>query len=39
LQLAVQWLGWSGQWSPPLEHRQDWFAEARCAARGLGWLV
>jgi hypothetical protein len=32
LLLAVQWLGWSAGWSPPLEHRHDWFLEAvRCA--------
>ena len=32
LQLAVQWLGWSPDWRPPAEHRQDWLAEAvRCA--------
>lgn len=28
LHLAVQWLGWSGDWAPPPEHRQDWLAEA-----------
>lgn len=27
--VALQWLGWSEQWSPPPEHRHDWAAEAR----------
>lgn len=25
---AVQWLGWSRDWTPPPEHRQDWLSEA-----------
>jgi hypothetical protein len=34
LALSVQWLGWSEQWSPPPEHRQDWLDEAlRLAAK------
>lgn len=28
LHLAVQWLGWTPDWSPPPEHRQDWRASA-----------
>ena len=28
LHLAVQWLGWSLDWTPPPEHRQDWLGEA-----------
>ena len=28
LHLAVQWLGWSSDWSPPREHAQDWLGEA-----------
>ena len=28
LHVAVQWLGWSPAWSPPPEHRQDWFQQA-----------
>jgi len=28
LHLAVQWLGWSGNWTPPKEHAQDWLGEA-----------
>ena len=39
LHLAVQWLGWSANWSPPKEHRQDWLAEAIYAARWLGYAV
>jgi hypothetical protein len=29
LYLAVQWLGWSQDWSPPPEHAQEFAAEAR----------
>ena len=39
LQLAVQWLGWSNDWTPPQEHRQDWLLEAIFAARQLGFAV
>ena len=28
LHLAVQWLGWSADWSPPANHKQDWLREA-----------
>lgn len=28
LHLAIQWLGWSPDWNPPAEHRQDWLKEA-----------
>ena len=38
LHLAVQWLGWSADWTPPAEHRQDWLGEAladRRSALGL----
>ncbi len=28
LHLAIQWLGWSPNWSPPPEHRHDWLGEA-----------
>jgi hypothetical protein len=27
LHLAIQWLGWSPEWSPPPEHARDWRAE------------
>lgn len=26
--VALQWLGWSDDWSPPPEHRHDWAADA-----------
>ena len=29
LHLAVQWLGWSRDWSPPPEHATDWLRDAR----------
>jgi hypothetical protein len=28
LHLAMQWLGWSRNWSPPPEHKQDWLQRA-----------
>jgi thiamine kinase-like enzyme len=28
LHLALQWLGWSPDWSPPPEHAHDWLGEA-----------
>lgn len=37
LHLAVQWLGWSKDWSPPREHQQDWQAEAFYNAQILGF--
>ena len=36
LQLAVQWLGWSDNWAPPREHRQNWLREALRLAEKLG---
>ena len=27
LHLAIQWLGWSPDWTPPPEHSRDWHAE------------
>ncbi|MDX1393410.1 MAG: phosphotransferase [Gemmatimonadota bacterium] len=30
---AVQWLGWTVGWTPPVEHDRDWIEEARDAAR------
>lgn len=38
LHLAVQWLGWSDNWSPPAEHRQDWLGEALHLAEKVGCL-
>jgi len=36
LHLAVQWLGWSRDWTPPREHATDWLGEAVAAADRLG---
>lgn len=36
LHLAIQWLGWSRDWSPPAEHAHDWLADALRLAEGLG---
>jgi hypothetical protein len=36
LHLAVQWLGWSEQWTPPREHAHDWLAETIALAKKLG---
>src|SRR5260370_39276510 len=37
LHLAMQWLGWSPEWSPPPEHRRNWLREALRLAGKLGW--
>jgi hypothetical protein len=36
LHIALQWLGWAAEWSPPAEHAHDWLAEALRAAEKLG---
>lgn len=36
LQLAVQWLGWSPEWTPPPEHARDWRAELPALAERAG---
>jgi Phosphotransferase enzyme family len=36
LHLAMQWLGWAAEWSPPPEHAHDWLAEALTLAEQLG---
>lgn len=36
LHVALQWLGWSLEWVPPGDHRQDWLKEATDAAGVLG---
>ena len=36
LHLAVQWLGWSRDWTPPQEHATDWLGEAASAADRVG---
>ena len=34
LHLAIQWLGWAADWSPPKTHERNWFDEAiRLATR------
>ncbi|MBI3943416.1 MAG: phosphotransferase [Chloroflexi bacterium] len=35
LHLAVQWLGWSPEWSPPPEHAHNWLEEALALAERL----
>lgn len=37
LQFAVQWMGWSRNWSPPEEQRHDWLAEAVELGETMGW--
>jgi aminoglycoside phosphotransferase (APT) family kinase protein len=39
LHLAVQWLGWSADWTPPPEHARDWLGEALALAERLGFLA
>ena len=36
LHVAVQWLGWSADWTPPPEHAQNWLHEALYLAEKLG---
>jgi hypothetical protein len=36
LHLAVQWLGWSLDWSPPREHARNWLSEALHLADKVG---
>jgi thiamine kinase-like enzyme len=36
LHLALQWLGWSKDWTPPPEHAHDWLTEATLVAARLG---
>lgn len=33
--VAVRWLGWSADWTPPAEHAHDWLGEATTLAREL----
>jgi thiamine kinase-like enzyme len=35
LHVAIQWLGWSSNWKPPLEQSQNWLAEALYLAEKL----
>jgi len=36
LHIALQWLGWSHEWTPPREHSRDWLGEAMRAGERLG---
>jgi len=36
VQLALQWLGWSADWSPPPDQNRDWSATLAAARRRLG---
>ena len=36
LHLALQWLGWSGDWTPPAQHAHDWLSDAHQTAQELG---
>ena len=36
LHYALQWLGWSSEWSPPPEHTRDWVSEALALSEKLG---
>lgn len=36
LHVAMQWLGWAPEWSPPPEHAQDWLQDALILAEKLG---
>lgn len=36
LHLALQWLGWSADWTPPQEHVHDWLSEALELTERLG---
>jgi thiamine kinase-like enzyme len=36
LHVAIQWLGWSPDWTPPPEHARDWRAELPGLAARVG---
>jgi aminoglycoside phosphotransferase (APT) family kinase protein len=36
LHMALQWLGWSAEWTPPRDHARDWLGEAIELAEQLG---
>jgi len=36
LHLALQWIGWSSEWTPPAEHAHDWVDEALDLVEELG---
>jgi hypothetical protein len=35
LHLAVQWLGWASDWTPPKSHERNWLHEALSLATRL----
>jgi len=35
LLLAIQWLGWSAEWTAPADHRNDWLREAELCEKEL----
>jgi thiamine kinase-like enzyme len=35
LHLAMQWLGWAANWTPPTEHAHDWLSDATLLAKEL----
>ena len=37
LHVAMQWLGWSENWSPPEEHKQNWLQTALGIINRFGW--
>jgi aminoglycoside phosphotransferase (APT) family kinase protein len=37
LHIAVQWLGWARDWTPPPDHARNWLADALAAAERLGF--
>ena len=36
LQIALQWLGWSAEWSPPAEQERNWLLEAQTLFSAIG---
>lgn len=36
LHLAIQWLGWAWEWTPPARHARDWLGDALQLAEKLG---
>jgi hypothetical protein len=36
LLVALQWLGWSRQWTPPPEHAHDWLADVQVLVEEVG---
>jgi phosphotransferase family enzyme len=39
LHIALQWLGWSREWTAPPQHAHDWLSEAIRAAERLGFSI